>query len=60
MPDTKKNQAEYPQHSNQKPGCGFPIIKLVVMFSLSTAGDDDTCQKQFAHVFPIMLLGQKQ
>ena len=37
MPDTKKNQAEYPQHSNQKPGCGFPIIKLVVMFSLSTA-----------------------
>ncbi len=37
MPDTQKNQAEYPQHSNQKPGCGFPIIKLVVMFSLSTA-----------------------
>ncbi len=37
MPDTKNNQTEYPQHSNQKPGCGFPIIKLVVMFSLSTA-----------------------
>ncbi len=37
MPDPKNNQAEYPQHSNQKPGCGFPIIKLVVMFSLSTA-----------------------
>lgn len=37
MSDTAKNQKEYPQHSNQKPGCGFPIAKIVVMFSLSTA-----------------------
>ncbi len=37
MPDTQSNQEDYPQHSNQKPGCGFPIAKLVVMFSLSTA-----------------------
>src|SRR5512147_2885707 len=34
MSDTVANQAEYPQHSNQTPGCGFPIAKLVVMFSL--------------------------
>ncbi len=36
MPDTKVNQSAYPQHSNQAPGCGFPIAKLLVMFSLAT------------------------
>lgn len=36
MPDTVANQETYPQHSNQKAGCGFPIAKLVVMFSLAT------------------------
>ena len=25
MSDTPENQAEYPQHANQEPGCGFPI-----------------------------------
>jgi len=35
-PDTKVNQSAYPQHSNQAPGCGFPIAKLLVMFSLAT------------------------
>lgn len=36
MSDTKENQAVYPQHSNQSAGCGFPIAKMVVMFSLAT------------------------
>jgi hypothetical protein len=36
MPDTQANQAAYPQHSNQAPGCGFPIAKILVMFSLVT------------------------
>ena len=36
MSDTAANQADYPQHRNQKPGCGFPIAKLVVVFSLVT------------------------
>jgi hypothetical protein len=36
MSDTPENQAEYPQHANQEPGCGFPIAKIVVMFSLAT------------------------
>lgn len=36
MSDSAANQAEYPQHHNQKPGCGFPIAKLVVIFSLLT------------------------
>ena len=37
MADTAANQKDYPQHKNQKVGCGFPIAKLVVMFSLTTA-----------------------
>ena len=36
MPDTPENQAAYPQHSNQKAGCGFPLAKLVAIFSLTT------------------------
>jgi putative transposase len=35
MPDTRENQAEYPQPSSQKPGLGFPIVRIVVMFSLA-------------------------
>jgi len=37
------NQAEYPQHSNQLPGCGFPIAKLVVIFSLLTGAVVAAC-----------------
>lgn len=36
MSDTSENQAEYPQHTNQKQGCGFPIARIVVFFSLMT------------------------
>lgn len=36
LPDTKKNQNAYPQWSGQKPGCGFPLLKLVGVFSLTT------------------------
>jgi hypothetical protein len=36
MSDSAPNQAAYPQHGNQTPGCGFPIAKVVVMFSLIT------------------------
>jgi putative transposase len=35
MPDTAANQAAYPQQKNQKAGCGFPIVRLVVVFSLA-------------------------
>ncbi|HEY9666657.1 MAG TPA: IS4 family transposase [Coleofasciculaceae cyanobacterium] len=36
MPDTPTNQQTYPQPSTQAPGCGFPIAKIGVLFSLST------------------------
>jgi hypothetical protein len=37
MPDTAENQGEYPQHVAQKPGLGFPIVRLVILASLATA-----------------------
>src|SRR6266566_5857190 len=36
LEDTPKNQAAYPQPRSQKPGCGFPIIRLIGLFSLAT------------------------
>jgi hypothetical protein len=36
LPDTPKNQRTYPQSAAQKPGCGFPLLKLVGVFSLAT------------------------
>jgi hypothetical protein len=36
MPDTASNQAAYPQSVSQKPGCGFPLLKLVGLFSLAS------------------------
>jgi hypothetical protein len=36
MPDTQENQQAYPQSAEQKPGCGFPFMKIVGIFSLAT------------------------
>jgi hypothetical protein len=36
MPDTESNQTMYPQPSGQKKGCGFPVMRLVVSFCLTT------------------------
>ena len=36
LADTAENQVEYPQPSTQKKGCGFPVMKLVVLFSLAS------------------------
>lgn len=35
MPDTPENQAEYPQQRSQRPGCGLPLARILVVFSLS-------------------------
>jgi hypothetical protein len=35
MPDTKKNQACFPQSRTQKAGLGFPVARLVAVVSLS-------------------------
>jgi hypothetical protein len=36
MPDTSKNQAAYPQPKGQKPGVGFPLLRVVLVVSLAT------------------------
>lgn len=36
LPDTPKNQRAYPQSRAQKAGCGFPLLKLVGLFSLAS------------------------
>lgn len=36
MPDTPKNQKEYPQQKSQKAGVGFPIARLVVIFCVAS------------------------
>ena len=36
MADTAENQTAYPQLRAQQPGCGFPIMRLVVLFAVST------------------------
>jgi len=36
-PDTEANQAAYPQSTQQRPGLGFPLIRLVVILTFATA-----------------------
>jgi len=36
LPDTPANQKAYPQQSVQKPGCGWPILRLTGLMSLAT------------------------
>lgn len=36
LADTPAHQKRFPQPSSQKPGCGFPVLKLVVLFCLTS------------------------
>ena len=36
LPDTPAHQKAYPQPTTQKRGCGFPVMKLAVLFSLAS------------------------
>ena len=42
MADTEENQNEYPQLNSQRPGCGFPIARMVGVFSLATGAINHT------------------
>src|SRR5258708_3975337 len=44
MPDPPKNQRPYPQSRGQKPGCRFPFMKVVGVFSLTTGALLDYAQ----------------
>lgn len=49
MPDTEENQQLYPQPSSQKKGCGFPVMRIVAIFSLVT-GIMLACRKGSLHI----------
>jgi hypothetical protein len=36
LADTPANQQRYPRPAKQKPGCGFPVLKMLVLFSLKS------------------------
>lgn len=36
LADTSPNQKAFPQRDNQQPGCGFPIMRLVVLFCITS------------------------
>lgn len=42
MADSKENQEKYPQMTSQKPGCGFPIARMIGLFSLATGAINQT------------------
>ena len=44
MPDTEPNQERYPQPNTQKPGCGFPVMRIVAAFSLATGAVIDVAK----------------
>ena len=48
MPDTPENQAAYPQVPGQRAGCGFPIARIVVVFSLAVGTVLDAALGKFA------------
>jgi Transposase DDE domain len=48
LPDTPANQAAYPQPSHERPGLGFPLARLVVVFSLSVGTVLDAAVGPFA------------
>ena len=55
MPDTPANQAAYPQHPNQKEGCGFPLAKMVALFSLCTGALTEAILDVWSTYEPVLL-----
>jgi hypothetical protein len=49
LPDTPKNQQAYPQPKFQKPGCGFPLMKLMVIGSLRSGTVQHCVRGKYAH-----------
>jgi len=49
LADSAANPKVYPQPSGQKPGCGFPVLKLVVLFSLASGALLDVLMGSLHH-----------
>jgi hypothetical protein len=48
MPDTRENQATYPQPPQQRPGLGFPLARVAVLLSLATGACHDLAIAPYA------------
>jgi hypothetical protein len=48
MPDTALNQQRWPQPKTQKPGLGFPLVRLVAIISLNCAAVLDVAAGPYA------------
>jgi hypothetical protein len=48
MPDTRENQARYPQPVVQQPGIGFPLARVAVLLSLATGACHDLAIAPYA------------
>jgi hypothetical protein len=48
MPDTPQNQANYPQPEVQRPGIGFPLVRLTMLLSLATGACHDLAMAPYA------------
>ncbi len=65
MPDTASNQAAYPQPLSQKSGCGFPLMKVVGIFSVASGALLHFCRdthnvhesQLFVNLWPHLLEG---
>lgn len=54
LDDTEENQAEYPQPSSQKAGCGFPVMGIMGVLNHAHGGWEDFAEgEQSAHDAPI-------
>jgi hypothetical protein len=49
LPDTPENQKTYPQPTSQKPGCGFPLLHLLVVGSTRGGGVLDHAKGDYHH-----------
>jgi hypothetical protein len=49
LSDTPENQEHYPQPSSQKPGCGFPLLHLLVVWSARGAAVLDHARGDYHH-----------
>jgi hypothetical protein len=48
-PATAANQKRFPQPVTQKPGCGFPVVRFVALFSLASGAILDAVWDTVAH-----------
>lgn len=48
-PDTPANRMRFPQPVTQKPGCGFPVVRFVALFSLASGAILDGVWDTVAH-----------